>query len=201
MHLKKHKYKKISIVLLSFSFIMLFSGIVLLLNQNRRENIYKKVNLTVINSDSNEKIGNSIFGLYKDQECKNVVALGTKFKELEPNHTYYLKEIKPPTNFILYKDILEVKVNSRGKIEIKKLVNSDTNIQYRDTNSKKPLISQKANLAVITVPRSAIITFPNIQNRQSLYFRVFGLVIMISSVYFYVYYIKRKEGKLYEKCD
>jgi len=67
--------------------------------------------------DSN-LLGATEFSLYKDESCTQLVSRGLTFLRLLPNRTYYLKETKSQSGYVLFKDVLEVRVASDGTIEI-----------------------------------------------------------------------------------
>ncbi len=151
-----------------------------------------KVSLKIINQEEEKQIKNALFGLYQDSNCEQLIAKGSTFENLEPEKTYYLKEIQPPEDYTIYKDIIAVHVNENGKIQMRKQIN-DGSIKYRSLEEdKSSQTKQKDGLTTLTINRTEIAIIPGIKGENNTSYIIVGLIIMISSIGSYVYYITRR---------
>lgn len=149
--------------------------------------------LKIVNKEEATQAKNAVFGLYKDSACEDLISAGLVFENLEVNSIYYLKEITPPDNCVLYKGILAVQVDNEGKIQLKKYV-ADQNIQYRAINSSNevPTINGDGT-AILTLSRTAINFLPNLRGQSNLYYVLIGAILIIGSISSYIIFCNRKK--------
>lgn len=172
------------------------NNLILAKNENIKSTLTFKVGsaiLKIVNKEENNQAKNAVFGLYKDSKCQELVAAGEVFENLDVNSIYYLKEISPPDNCVIYKDILAVLVDSDGKIQLKKYIENE-NVQYRAINSsiESPTIN-KEGTAILTLSRTAINILPNLRGQSNLYYVLIGTILIIGSICSYIIYLNRKK--------
>lgn len=75
------------------------------------------LNIHKINS-KNQTLNGAEFSLCKDENCKEMVASGIQFKNLDVGTTYYLKETKNPIGYIPLNKTIKVEIDEEGNIAI-----------------------------------------------------------------------------------
>ena len=118
------------------------------------------------------------FSLYENESCTQLVSQGLTFTRLLPNRTYYLKETKSQSGYVLFKDILEVRVASDGTIEIPNYSVTNTNGQ-----ASFEIYLQKINI------------LPNTGGIGIIPFVIGGFLLMTLSCIGYLFYIRRRKKK------
>ena len=134
------------------------------------------ISLEIIKKDPKDIIlEGATFGLYEDEACTNKISEGMIFKRLIPGKTYYLKETKAPTGYILLKDALPVTADESGVINI-------PNYTVEGTNGINSVVifNQKINI------------LPNTGGIGTVPFIIGGLFLMVGASAGYVYFAKRK---------
>jgi len=133
-----------------------------------------ELNINKINK-KNENLTGAEFTLYSDSSLNNKISTGLKFTKLKPNTTYYLKETKAPTGYVLLDKTLNVQVNSTGEITIDSLeVNNDQGI------------------ATVQITNEEINILPNTGGPGNVIYIIIGLLIVGLSSIFYLRYYKKK---------
>lgn len=134
------------------------------------------LSLTIQKVDDEEnQIKGASFGLYEDKDTQQLISQGLKFTNLEPNHTYYLKEERAPAGYIILPNILEVTVDSAGVISVS---NYDVSNQNGD--------------AVVNIMNKMINILPNTGGIGTIPFVIVGLLFIIGGMAGYLIYHKRK---------
>lgn len=75
------------------------------------------LNINKINNKK-QQLNGAKFALYEDENLTNKVGEGLSFGAIEPNRTYYLREITAPDGYKLLNKTLKVVVDESGKITI-----------------------------------------------------------------------------------
>ena len=73
--------------------------------------------ITTINEDQKVLEG-AKFGLYQDSDTIHLIREGQRFNVLEPNQTYYLKEIRAPKGYVIDSKVFTVNVTGDGEIKV-----------------------------------------------------------------------------------
>lgn len=137
-------------------------------------------------NESNEVLGGSKFGLYQDKDAKNLIGEGQVFKMLEPDHVYYLKEIKAPKGYQLDSKLFIVNVSKEGNIKLSDL-DGEMNEGVKQVKVVNKKEEDKNSILDTLVPS----TEDNIYTFIGLL--IISLVVIVSIV---IYFIKdAKKGK------
>ena len=67
-------------------------------------------------NENNENLEGASFGLYSDSGATNLLQSGLTFTNLDPNKTYYLREMVAPTGYKLSTNIIPIRVSDDGSI-------------------------------------------------------------------------------------
>lgn len=136
------------------------------------------VSLNIIKKDQD---GNSLdgadFGLFLDPECTIFVDGGLNFEKLIPGKTYYLKETKTPTGYVLLKDVLPVVVDNSGNLTVE-----NYDITTLDGKNSITIYNRKINI------------LPNTGGIGTVPFVIVGLLLIVASAGGYVYFVKKRDG-------
>ena len=127
--------------------------------------------------DSN-LLGATEFSLYEDENCTQLVSRGLTFPRLLPNRTYYLKETKSQSGYVLFKDVLEVRVASDGTIEI-----PNYSVTNTDGRASFDIYLQKINI------------LPNTGGIGIIPFVIGGFSLIALSCGGYLFYLKKRRRK------
>ena len=127
--------------------------------------------------DSN-LLGATEFSLYEDENCTQLVSRGLTFPRLLPNRTYYLKETKSQSGYVLFKDVLEVRVASDGTIEI-----PNYSVTNTDGRASFDIYLQKINI------------LPNTGGIGIIPFVIGGFSLIALSCGGYLFYLKKRRSK------
>lgn len=132
------------------------------------------LNVTVVNTDGYD-LTDSNFALYKSSDFSDVPIEGKKFTKLNPNITYYLKQTRVSTGYVMTKP-LTVNISSDGTITVggTELKNDNFVSTVQVVNKKIDLLPQTGGLGIIP-------------------FVSFGLGIITVTAVIYILYLK-KEG-------
>ena len=133
-----------------------------------------KLEVNKINEE-NEVLSGAKFGLYSDSSAANLVSTGMIFENLEPNRTYYLKEIVAPTGYKLESQILEVSVDDTGEITI-----GDLEVTMVGGVGKVNIVNRKIDI------------LPQTGKPGIMAYTIIGLVAVGGSIAGYSYYTYRK---------
>lgn len=118
------------------------------------------------------------FSLYEDEHCNTLLSQGLKFTRLLPNQTYYLKETKTQSGYVLLKDVLEVRVASDGTITIPNYLVFNQNEQ-----------------ATVEVYLQKINILPNTGGIGVIPFAIGGFSLIALSCGGYLFYLKKRRHK------
>lgn len=132
------------------------------------------LNVTVVNTDGDD-LTDSNFALYKSSDFSDVPIEGKEFTKLNPNITYYLKQTRVSTGYVMTKP-LTVNISSDGTITVggTELKNDNFVSTVQVVNKKIDLLPQTGGLGIIP-------------------FVSFGLGIITVTAVIYILYLK-KEG-------
>lgn len=133
-----------------------------------------ELNINKINK-KNEALTGAEFELYSDSSLKNKVGTGLKFTKLKPNTTYYLKETKAPTGYILLDKTLNVQTNESGEVTI----------QDYD-------VSNVDGVATVQITNEEINILPNTGGPGNVWYILIGVLIVGASSALYIIYYKKK---------
>lgn len=158
-------------------------------------NISLIVDNVFINEDNNkETIVGSQFALYTDLSLQNQVTQGEDFdgltfKKLNSETTYYLKQTKIATGYVLLSDTFKVDV----------LVDGTIAVQSISTSSEMEVINSSGQ-ATVTIANEKINILPNTGGIGIVPFVIIGLVmIVVASILFVYYILKKVKGDQNEK--
>src|SRR5699024_1440701 len=107
--------------------------------------IFKNVKIVKIDSETKETIkDNFTFAIYEDPECTKLIKEvksnkddGTAIFEDLRYGTYYIKEIKAPTDYELSNKILKVEINDKGIfVDDKQMEEKNDTIEFTFENKK-----------------------------------------------------------------
>lgn len=128
-----------------------------------------KVSINVVNEENNN-LSSSEFKLYSDTNLEDLLGTGLEFNTLIPNKTYYLKQSKVESGYVISKDILKVEINSTGEL----LVNDEV----IESN-------------VITIINKKINVLPNTGGIGTFIYSITGLVVVIVAVIVFLRHKKK----------
>ncbi len=129
-------------------------------------------------SIDNDSLSATEFSLYEDESCTQLVSRGLTFPRLLPNRTYYLKETKSQSGYVLFKDVLEVRVASDGTIEI-----PNYSVTNTDGRASFDIYLQKINI------------LPNTGGIGIIPFVIGGFSLIALSCGGYLFYLKKRRRK------
>ena len=136
------------------------------------------ISLNVIKKDQDGNIlDGADFGLFLDSECTIFVDGGLNFEKLIPGRTYYLKETKTPTGYVLLKDVLPVVIDNSGNLTVE-----NYDITTSDGKNSITIYNRKINI------------LPNTGGIGTVPFVIFGLLLIVGSAGGYVYFVKKRDG-------
>lgn len=138
-------------------------------------NISLKINKV---DEKNQELNGSEFTLYSDNKTTNVISKGLRFDGLVPGVTYYLKETKAPTGYVLLGEILPVTIANDGTISI---------TDYE--------ITTENGIGTVTITNKAINVLPNTGGPGNIPYIVIGLLIIIISVVSILFYVRKGKRK------
>lgn len=146
------------------------------------------LNINKVN-EKQDSLSGAEFTLYKNKELTEELQKGLSLTGLLPNNIYYLKETKAPDGYQLLPEILEIKVDSTGKV-------STENYQVENKNGVATItvINTKENASSWI---SSIV--PNTYDAIMIYVIMFivSLVVLVILVYFLI----KKRKVRYKKND
>ena len=103
---------------------------------------------------------------------------GTAFVGLEPNTTYYLREVRAPSGYQLLGESLEVKVDSNGNVTVD---------GYEVDNNN--------GVATVTIPNKKINVLPNTGGVGVVPYVVLGLILVGGGSLYFIYFIRKRGDK------
>ena len=112
--------------------------------------------------EKKEPLEGSEFTLYKDEGLKESMGTGLSFRNLEPDKTYYLKETKVPTGYVILSKPLTVKIAEDGTIAIDgyEVKNDSGKAEVDIINEKISLLPNTGGRGVVSyVILGTILTF------------------------------------------
>lgn len=137
-------------------------------------NVDLKINLK---NKNNTALTGGKFTLYSDSSLSNIISEGLEFTGLVPGQTYYLKQTRAHTGYVLLNDTYTVVVDSSGNITI--------------SGQKYDNIT---GVVILELVNDAINMLPNTGGVGNIPYVVTGLIVIIVSSYGYVLYMRKKEG-------
>lgn len=137
-------------------------------------NVDLKINLK---NKNNTALTGGKFTLYSDSSLSNIISEGLEFTGLVPGQTYYLKQTRAHTGYVLLNDTYTVVVDSSGNITI-------SGQKYDNTTG----------VVILELVNDAINMLPNTGGVGNIPYVVTGLIVIIVSSYGYVLYMRKKEG-------
>ena len=133
-----------------------------------------KINLK---NKNNTALTGGKFTLYSDSSLSNIISEGLEFTGLVPGQTYYLKQTRAHTGYVLLNDTYTVVVDSLGNITI-------SGQKYDNTTG----------VVILELVNDAINMLPNTGGVGNIPYIVTGLIIIVVSSCGYVLYMRKKEG-------
>ena len=103
---------------------------------------------------------------------------GTAFVGLEPDTTYYLREVRAPSGYQLLGESLEVKVDSKGNVTVD---------GYEVDNNN--------GVATVTIPNKKINVLPNTGGVGVVPYVVLGLILVGGGSLYFIYFIRKRGDK------
>lgn len=137
-------------------------------------NVDLKINLK---NKNNTALTGGKFTLYSDSSLSNIISEGLEFTGLVPGQTYYLKQTRAHTGYVLLNDTYTVVVDSSGNITI-------SGQKYDNTTG----------VVILELVNDAINMLPNTGGVGNIPYVVTGLIVIIVSSCGYVLYMRKKEG-------
>lgn len=137
-------------------------------------NVDLKINLK---NKNNTALTGGKFTLYSDSSLSNIISEGLEFTGLVPGQTYYLKQTRAHTGYVLLNDTYTVVVDSSGNITI-------SGQKYDNTTG----------VVILELVNDAINMLPNTGGVGNIPYIVTGLIIIVVSSCGYVLYMRKKEG-------
>lgn len=136
------------------------------------------ISLDIIKKDQDgNPLDGADFGLFLDPECTIFVDGGLSYEKLIPGRTYYLKETKTPTGYVLLKDVLPVVIDSSGNLTVE-------NYDVTTLDGKNSIIIYNRKINIL----------PNTGGIGTMPFVIVGLLLIVASAGGYVYFVKKKNG-------
>lgn len=136
-------------------------------------NISLKINKV---DKNNNKLSGSEFELYSDSSLNNLVSKGMSYTRLNPNKTYYLKEIKAPDGYVLIDKPIAVSIDGKGNVTVSGYtVTTDNGITTVNITNYKPGILEGG---------------PNTYDAIVLYTIIF--IVSLGVIGLVVYYIEKQ---------
>lgn len=136
-------------------------------------NVDLKINLT---NKNNTTLTDGKFTLYSDSSLSNKISEGLEFTGLVPGQTYYLKQTRAHTGYVLLSDTYMVVVDSSGNLTI-------SGQKYDNTTG----------VVTLDLVNEAINMLPNTGGVGNIPYIVTGFIIIIVSSCGYVLYMRKKE--------
>lgn len=137
-------------------------------------NIDLKINLT---NKNNTALTDGKFTLYSDSSLSNKISEGLEFTGLVPGQTYYLKQTRAHTGYVLLSDTYMVVVDSSGNVTV-------SGQKYDNTTG----------VVTLDLVNETINMLPNTGGVGNIPYIVTGLIIIVVSSCGYVLYMRKKEG-------
>lgn len=135
------------------------------------------LNLKLTDKDNNE-LSDGAFALYKDKDLTVKISDAMTYEDLTPGNTYYLKQTRTPSGYVLLKDIYAVEVNLNG------------NITFKDNN-----YTQVDGKVTITLQNEKTKDLPNTGGTGIIPYLTIGLLGIIASSICYIIYLKKQKLK------
>lgn len=136
-------------------------------------NVDLKINLT---NKNNTALTDGKFTLYSDSSLSNKISEGLEFTGLVPGQTYYLKQTRAHTGYVLLSDTYMVVVDSSGNVTV-------SGQKYDNTTG----------VVTLDLVNEAINMLPNTGGVGNIPYIVTGLIIIVVSSCGYVLYMRKKE--------
>ena len=141
--------------------------------------VVANISLTIHKTnEKGEPLDGAEFTLYEDNTGSDAVGTGLNFENLEINKTYYLKETRTPTGYVLLDNMVPVRVSSSGEISIDGYQISGSNGAYE-----------------VTIANQPIDIFPNTGGIGIMPFVIGGAVICGGVAIGFIFYLKRQKKK------
>ena len=137
-------------------------------------NVDLKINLK---NKNNTALTGGKFTLYSDSSLSNKISEGLEFTGLVPGQTYYLKQTRAHTGYVLLSDTYMVVVDSSGNVTV-------SGQKYDNTTG----------VVTLDLVNDAINMLPNTGGVGNIPYIVTGLIIIVVSSCGYVLYMRKKEG-------
>lgn len=137
-------------------------------------NVDLKINLT---NKNNTALTDGKFTLYSDSSLSNKISEGLEFTGLVPGQTYYLKQTRAHTGYVLLSDTYMVVVDSSGNVTV-------SGQKYDNTTG----------VVTLDLVNETINMLPNTGGVGNIPYIVTGLIIIVVSSCGYVLYMRKKEG-------
>ena len=136
-------------------------------------NVDLKINLT---NKNNTALTDGKFTLYSDSSLSNKISEGLEFTGLVPGQTYYLKQTRAHTGYVLLSDTYMVVVDSSGNVTV-------SGQKYDNTTG----------VVTLDLVNETINMLPNTGGVGNIPYIVTGLIIIVVSSCGYVLYMRKKE--------
>lgn len=136
-------------------------------------NVDLKINLT---NENNTALTDGKFTLYSDSSLSNKISEGLEFTGLVPGQTYYLKQTRAHTGYVLLSDTYMVVVDSSGNVTV-------SGQKYDNTTG----------VVTLDLVNETINMLPNTGGVGNIPYIVTGLIIIVVSSCGYVLYMRKKE--------
>lgn len=135
-------------------------------------NVDLKINLT---NKNNTALTDGKFTLYSDSSLSNKISEGLEFTGLVPGQTYYLKQTRAHTGYVLLSDTYMVVVDSSGNVTV-------SGQKYDNTTG----------VVTLDLVNETINMLPNTGGVGNIPYIVTGLIIIVVSSCGYVLYMRKK---------
>lgn len=132
------------------------------------------LNINKINNKK-QKINGAKFALYKDENLTDKVGEGLNFTAIEPNKTYYLREITAPDGYKLLNKTLKVVVDLNGNITID---------GYQ--------VSYDNGVSTVDITNYPIDILPSTGGKGNISYIIVGIILAMISAVGYIIYTKKK---------
>lgn len=132
------------------------------------------LNIDKINNKK-QKLNGAKFALYTNADLTNKVGEGLNFDIIEPNKTYYLKEIIAPEGYKLLNTTIKVVVDGTGKMTI-----DGYNLNYNN------------GINTVSVINDPIDILPSTGGTGNIKYIIAGVIVIIVGCISFIIYTKRK---------
>lgn len=162
----------------AYGFNVYSSGYLYNINVNRTHGVRPSVSLSssivIVGGDGSSNSPYRVSMPVNEEENKP----GTAFVGLEPNTTYYLREVRAPSGYQLLGESLEVKVDSKGNVTVD---------GYEVDNNN--------GVATVTIPNKKINVLPNTGGVGVVPYVVLGLILVGGGSLYFIYFIRKRGDK------